>query len=255
MGAILEEPKLVYPESDGKPMGETGIHVRAMMQLHLALEEFFKPRQDVYIATDMFWYWKEGRTKTVAPDVMVILGVNSRPERRSFFTWKENGAVPAVVFEMASAGTWKTDLIRKRRLYQRRGVKEYFIFDPEHLYLRPCLLGFRLQGRRSEPLFAVDDILSSDLGFDMRPEGEMLRLIDRTTGIPIATPAETMERARQAEQQVRAAEQQARAAEQQARAAEEEARREAEQSAQLRIEIERLKAMLANSGSPNGNSP
>ena len=201
-------------------MGETGIHVRAMMQLHLALEEFFKPRQDVYIATDMFWYWKEGRTKTVAPDVMVIPGVDARPERRSFFTWRENGAVPAVVFEMASEGTWRADLTRKRRLYQRRGVKEYFIFDPEDLYLRPRLLGFRLQGRRYEPLFAVEDVLSSDLGFDMQPEGEMLRLIDRATGLPIPTPAETMERARLAE----------------------------EQSAKLGAEIERLKAILASQG-------
>ena len=241
MGAILEEPKIFYPSSDGKPMGETGIHVRAMMHLHLALEEFFKPRQDIYIATDMFWYWKEGRTKTVAPDVMVVPGVNSRPERRSFFTWRENGAVPAVVFEVASEGTWKSDLIRKRRLYQRRGVKEYFIFDPEDLYLRPRLLGFRLKGRRYQTLFAVDGILNSDLGFDMRPDGEMLRLIDRSTGIPIPTPAESMEQARQAEEQVRIAE--------------ERARRETEQSAQLRSENERLKALLAKLGSPTGNGP
>jgi len=234
MNAILEEPKIFYPSSDGKPMGETGIHVRAMMNLHVALEEFFKPRQDVYIATDMFWYWKEGRTKTVAPDVMVIPGVNSRPERRSFFTWRENGVVPAVVFEVASEGTWKSNLIRKRRLYQRRGVKEYFIFDPEGFYLRPRLLGFRLKGPRYQTLFAIDDILSSDLGFDLRPEGEMLRLIDRASGMNIPTPAESIERARRAEEQTRL---------------------EAEQSAELRSENERLKALLAKLGAPNGNMP
>ncbi len=248
MNAILEAPKIFYPASDGKPMGETGIHVRAMMHLYLALEEFFKPRQDIYIATNMFWYWKEGRTKTVAPDVMVVPGVSRRPERRSFFTWKENGVVPAVVFEVASESTWKSDLVRKRRLYQRRGVKEYFIFDPEGLYLRPRLLGFRLKGLRYQTLFAVDDILSSDLGFDIRPDGEMLRLIDRTTGIDIPTPAETIEKSRLAEEQVRRAEEQT-------RTAEESARREAEQSAQLRSENERLKILLAKLGSPTGITP
>ncbi len=216
MSAILEQPKLVYPESDGKPMGETEIHVRAMMELHLALENFFRGRDDVYIATDMFWYWKEGRTKTIAPDVMVIPGVGRRAPRRSFFTWKENGAVPAVVFEMASDGTWRGDLTRKRRLYQRRRVKEYFIFDPDGSYLRPRLLGFRLKGHRYEPLFATDDILSSDLGFDMRPEGDMLRLIDRATGIPIPTPAETQDRAER-----------------------------------LAAEVERLQALLASQGTPS----
>ena len=54
MGAILEERKLVYPESDGKPMGETWYHVRAMLELHPVLEDFFRDRPDVFIATDMF---------------------------------------------------------------------------------------------------------------------------------------------------------------------------------------------------------
>lgn len=248
MSAILERPDtIIYPSSDGKPMGETGIHVRAMMQLHLALEQFFSDREDVYIATDMFWYWKEGRTKTVAPDVMVIPGVRRRPERRSFFTWRENGIVPAVVFEMASEGTWRNDLVRKRKLYQRRGVKEYFIFDPEDLYLRPQLLGFRRKGPRYETLFDVDGLLSSDLGFDLRAEGEMLRVIRRSTGTPIPTPAETLE-------QSRIAEQQAKVAEQQARIAEEAARFEKARANALQLELERLKARFASAdGSANGH--
>ena len=93
MSAILEQPKLVYPESDGKPMAETGIHVRAMLELHPMLEDFFRNRTDVFIATDMFWYFEEGVTKTTAPDLMVIPGVDNHP-RRSFFTWKEGGSRP-----------------------------------------------------------------------------------------------------------------------------------------------------------------
>ena len=243
MGAILEEPMtIVYPSSDGKPMAETEIHILAIVELLHSLKAFFRDRPDVFVIADMLWYWKEGRTKTTAPDLMVVPGVGNDHRRRSFFTWRENGAVPAVVFEIASQGSWRKDLTSKRRMYERRGVKEYFIFDPENLYLpEGPLLGFRLDGIRYRTLLPADGTLRSDLGFDLRPEGEILRLIDRSTGIPIPTPAETMERAYQAEEQ--------------ARVAEESVRREAGQSAQLRAEIERLKAMLAKSGSQNGNGP
>src|SRR5205809_5671428 len=103
-----------YPSGDGEPMAETPIHVAAIMLLHQALEDFFKDRSDVFIASDIFWYFKEGdRSKTarISPDVMVVPGVEQRKvyERRSFFSWIE-GAIPAAVFEMASRRTWKKDV-------------------------------------------------------------------------------------------------------------------------------------------------
>ncbi len=245
MDAPLTTPAIVYPESDGKPMAETWIHVRAMHWLHQALEDFFHDRPDVFIASDMFWYWKEGRTKTTAPDVMVVPGVGHRA-RRSFFTWKENGAVPAVVFEMASEGTWRKDLAGKRRLYERRGVSEYFIFDPEDLYLeKGPLLGFRLDATgRFRTLDPIDGVLSSELGFDMRPEGTMLRLVDRKTSVPVPTRSEKV-----AEEEHRADEEKRRADEEKHRADEQKRRADA-----LQAEVERLKALLARAGgAPSGN--
>ena len=241
MTAIMEAPMtIVYPERDGKPMAETEIHILAIVELLHSLKAFFRDRPDVFVIADMLWYWKEGRTKTTAPHLMVVPGVGNQQRRRSFFTWRENGAVPAIVFEIASQSTWRKDLTGKRRMYERRGVREYFIFDPENLYLdNGPLLGFRHDGILYRSLDPVDGRLSSLLGFDIRPEGEMLRLIDRTTGIDIPTPAETMERADQAEEQ--------------ARTAEELARRESVQSAQLRSENERLKALLEKLGSATGD--
>src|ERR1700722_1783804 len=106
-------PTIAYPSGDGKPMAETWLHVRAIMLLHQALEDFFRDRSDVFIASDLFWYWEEGKPAScLAPDVMVVLGVQPRDprERRSFFSWKEGGAIPAVVFEMASENTWREDV-------------------------------------------------------------------------------------------------------------------------------------------------
>ncbi len=252
MGAISEEPDMiVYPSSDGKPMAETGIHVGAIHLLFKLLEEFFGDRPDVFLAADMFWYWKKGRTKTTAPDVMVVPGVGNHT-RRSFFSWEENGAVPAVVFEMASENTWRNDLGFKRHLYERRGVKEYFIFDPEELYLRPRLIGFRLHGKRYRSLFAAEGSLSSDLGFDLRAEGQSLRLYDRTTGRQIPTRREKVEIAEtnalsQLQKAHRAVEEAHRAV-QAAQRAEAETQTQKHRADDLVLEIERLKALLAAQG-------
>ena len=244
MSAILEQPKLAYPESDGKPMAETGIHVRAIELLHQALDDFFADRPDVFIAADMFWYFEEGVVQATAPDVMVVPGVGNH-ERRSFFTWEENGAVPAVVFEMASKGTVSEDLNKKFYLYEARGVREYFIFDPEAKYLRPFLQGFRLNGAGVyQRLKAAERSLASELGFRVRREGTMLRLIDAKTNLPVPTRSERAD----AEMHRADAEQRRADAEQQ-RADAEHRRADA-----LALEIERLKALLAQAGgSPNGN--
>ena len=139
-----------YPASDGQPMGETGIHVNAILLLFPELADAL-PTTD-FLAADMFWYWEKGKPKScVAPDVMVVKGVG-RAFRRSFFTWREGGAIPCVVFEMASENTWREDMGEKHQLYERLGVREYIVFDPEGEYLEPRLQGFRLVESRYEPI-------------------------------------------------------------------------------------------------------
>jgi Uma2 family endonuclease len=191
--------EVFYPSSDGKPMAETTIHVRTIMLLLEALQDWFRGRADVFLAADLFWYWEEGNPKAVcAPDVMVVPGVPAT-DRRSFFTWKENGAIPAVVFEIASQGTWQEDLYDKFSLYERLGVREYFIFDPEALYLRPPLQGFRLEEAKYRRIVSGADgsLLSPELGLYLRPEETMLRLIDSKNGNAILTREEEVEQAKQ----------------------------------------------------------
>jgi Uma2 family endonuclease len=163
-----------YPASDGQPIAETGIHVEAILLLLPALRDAL--RMTEFIAADMFWYWEEGHPESrVAPDLMLVKGAG-RSHRRSFFTWREGGAVPCVVFEMASQSTWREDLGPKRQLYERLGIREYILFDPEGEYLRPRLLGFRLVEGCYQPIeLDVDERLrSEELGLFMRAEGLML---------------------------------------------------------------------------------
>ena len=187
------EDGVYYPSSDGKPMAETGIHVTAILMLYQALEDFFRGRDDVYFAANMFWYWEKGNPKARrAPDVMVVTGVPAEPLRRSFRSWQE-GAVPAVIFEITSKKTWQTDLTVKHRLYRDLGVREYFIFDPDNKYVRPALIGFRLQNGGYETIeYDREGRLASDLGSLVKAEGRTLRLFDGRNGKPVPTRSEAV---------------------------------------------------------------
>jgi Uma2 family endonuclease len=183
--------EIEYPSSDGQPMAETPLHVETIILLHQALQDFFHDRPDVFIASDVFWYWEEGnRNARIAPDVMVVPEVEPKDlsERRSFLSWEEGGAIPSAVFEIASRGTWEEDLEDKYDTYERLGVREYFVFDPEGAYLVPVLQGWRLHGKTYRRIKTA--AIESRLGFRLRPEGMMLRLIDCRTGMPIPSRAE-----------------------------------------------------------------
>ena len=72
-------------------------------------------------------------------------------------------------------------------------MQEYYIFDPESLYLRPALQGFRRNEKGTyvplEP-DAEERLKSEELGLYFRAEGTMLRLLDAATGQPVLTKDE-----------------------------------------------------------------
>ena len=70
-------------------------------------------------------------------------GVPKLPERRSWQTWLE-GKGPDFVLEITSKSTKREDEVRKKKLYEELGVKEYWQFDPTGDYLDPILKGENL---------------------------------------------------------------------------------------------------------------
>ena len=213
-----------YPDSDGQPMGETYTHVMATMWLTMALQEFFRLRQpDVLVASNVFWYSRDhGETVRVCPDVMIVPGVPIPPQR-SFLGWNYGNARPAAVIELASRATWQHDLEEKYEQYESLGVREYFMFDPDQRFFWPALRGYRLVASAYEAMTPTDGAFESELGFRLRPEGHMLRVIDAATGRPILSPEEMAERARETEREMA-----------------ERARETARELARLRAEIQRL---------------
>jgi len=48
-----------YPDSDGKPVGETEFHVTATFHLFGALRQYFINSDNIYVAAGMFLYYTE----------------------------------------------------------------------------------------------------------------------------------------------------------------------------------------------------
>jgi Uma2 family endonuclease len=193
----IVRPPVYYPESDGEPMAETDTHRKQMTYLIDALEDYFRNAPNVYVAGNLFVYYREGEpTRVVAPDVFVVKGV-PKGNRRTYQVWNEEKG-PDVVFELTSRGTQREDLGPKKGIYEMLKVKEYFIFDPLEEYLKPQLVGFRLE-KRGYQRIEETPLVSQVLGLALRVEGEMLRLVDPATGEKLLTTLEAQEARRRAE--------------------------------------------------------
>jgi Uma2 family endonuclease len=126
-----EPPPVFYPESDGQPMAENTEQFDWIVLIKLGLEWLFDDRQDIFVAGDLFWYPVEGDNKTrTAPDVMVVFG-RPKGSRGCYLQWLEEGIPPQVIFEIVSPGNTIPELMRKFEFYDRFGVEEYYLFDPQ----------------------------------------------------------------------------------------------------------------------------
>lgn len=161
----------------------------------------------------------------MAPDVMVAFsrskGESPRAtlcERGSYQQWLENNIPPQVVFEILSPGNRVKKMVEKLRFYERYGVEEYYVYDPD---------GIELTGltRSGEELIVISQIsgwVSPRLCIRFDLSGDELQLY-RPDGQPflsyvgIAQQAEQeRQRAEQAEERVTQERQRAEEAEQRA---------------------------------------
>jgi Uma2 family endonuclease len=240
MAAIPLKREVEYPSSDGKPMAETDLHREEMMYVIGALGAHFRAEPDVYVSGNLLLYFVEGDpTRSVSPDALVTRGLPHAKELRDTYKVWEEGQAPSWVIEVTSKTTRLEDLNRKKSLYERLGVEEYFLFDPRAEYLDPPLQGFRLAAGRYEPIALESDgsLVSRGLGIVFRREGERLRMIDARTGRMLPRTEEVLrERQEQEERANREAEAR--------RAAEERAAQEAEARRALEAEVARLRAEL-----------
>ena len=133
--SALPMPELDYPDDNGEPMSDNTLQFRWIVTLQGGLDALFRADPDVFVAGDLLWYPVEGQPKVrVAPDAMVAIG---RPKgyRGSYKQWLEGNVAPQVVFEVLSPGNRPGEMAAKKDFYERYGVEEYYVYDPDHVTL------------------------------------------------------------------------------------------------------------------------
>ena len=171
-----ERPEEEYPDTDAKPLAENTWQLSTMNYAGEALAIHFRGR--AFVATDLLIYYRKGdQGATVAPNVMVVLGVDDS-HRGSYRFWEEGGRVPDFVLEMSSSTTHENDEGRKRRIYARLGMREYFRYAPVSSGM-PRMGGHRLVGEelregRWEALLRLgrERIRSEVLSLELRVKGQ-----------------------------------------------------------------------------------
>jgi Uma2 family endonuclease len=225
----LPREEIIYPDSDGEPMADNTLQWEWIVTIKGGLDALFRDDPNVFVAGDLLWYPVEGNPKIcTAPDAMVAFG---RPKgyRGSYMQWREGGIAPQVVFEVTSPGNRLGKMIQKFRFYERYGVEEYYIYDPDDVELT----GWLRAGSELQEIPDMNGWVSPRLGVRLDMSGSALRLLG-PDGRPFATYVELAQERDEA----------ARQRDEAARQRDEAARREEAE----RLRAERLAAQLRAMG-------
>ena len=154
-------PDIFYEEKEREEDSmQQDLPIRRIAHL---LSERYEDRPDVFISGGVFVsYDITNGNRRVGPDLFIACNVDSEGIRENlpnFWVW-ETGKAPDFVMEVASPSTAENDLGRKRELYQRLRIAEYWRFDPSggELYGQ-AITGERLVGDRYQEYeleFGVD---------------------------------------------------------------------------------------------------
>jgi Uma2 family endonuclease len=210
---VSTDSDLLYPDSDGQPMSDNTKQFRWIVVLKENLEILFADRSDVFVAGDLLWYAVEDRPDIrVAPDAMVVLG-RPKGDRGSYKQWLEDNIAPQVVFEILSPGNTVLEMSRKLLFYQRYGVLEYYVFDPERLNLAGYV---RTEGNNLEEIVQMQGWVSPLLGIRFELMEDDLTVY-RPDGVRFLTSVELHERVEQEYQRAEQERQRAETAEDEVR--------------------------------------
>lgn len=247
-GAYVEDG-ISYPESDGKPMADNTKQFDWISHIKWGLEAYYQDDPDVFVAGDLLWYPLKGSPKVrTAPDALVAFGRPKGP-RGSYIQWRENNIAPQVVFEVLSPGNRRPAMKTKFEFYERYGVEEYYIYDPDRIVLQ----GWQRREEQLEPIAQMRGWISPRLQirFELNPELELYT----PTNEPLLGYLEIYGQKKQAEQQLlrltAEKDQSDERARQEGRRAEQEhlrAEQQEQRAEQEHLRAERLAALLKEAG-------
>ena len=218
---------IIYPETDGLPLSDNTKQLRLIMTTQGGLDALFANKK-VFVTGNLLWLPVEGSGESKAPDVMVIFG-QTKDDRTSYKQWEEGGLGPQVAFEFVSKTNSVGEVeVVKLDFYQRHGVDEYYIHDPD----KGTLKGWTREGTWFQPIPDMNGWVSPLMGIRFELIGKDMQLY-HPDGRAFETYPEIMKRADRAESELKQRDSQL-----------EQARDELEQERQQRqLLIERLEAM------------
>lgn len=141
---LIDGEHYVTPSPNTKHQAVSGnlyFHLRAWLEQHPVGRVFYAPFDIVFTQFDV-----------VEPDLLYM----SNERAAEILTANHVTGAPEIVIEIASPGTRKRDETIKKRLYERSGVSEYWVVDPDLDVIRV----YRREGER----FARPVELSAEAG-------------------------------------------------------------------------------------------
>jgi len=172
MPTSVDVTQMTYPQSDGQPMADNTTQFRWIVTIQGGLDALFRDHPQVFVAGDLLWYPVEGHAEiSTAPDVLVAFG-RPKGDRGSYLQWEEGGVAPQVVFEILSPGNTIAGMMRKFRFYERYGVAEYYLYNPDSGELS----GWQRQGDTLEEIAPMAGWVSPRLGIRFEIERGTLQL-------------------------------------------------------------------------------
>lgn len=236
----------VYPIEDD--VGEGSLQRLISELLRPLIERWLAEKgRPTFVGADQYFYWKQfDPAESVAPDVYVLPGAPLDAKVGAWLLWK-TGYVPSFALEVVSDDVRK-DYLRSPPRYDRLGVKELVVFDPEWENSRDRFQFQVFRRVKDRGLVRVeatnaDRVRSRVLGAFLIAVGEggnvRLRIGSGHNGETLfPTEAERTQHAEAGRAAERAAREQAEAARERAEAA----------LAQAETELERLRAELRRRG-------
>jgi Uma2 family endonuclease len=237
------KPEIIYPDSDGEPMSDNTKQFRWIVTIKENLEILFANILDVFVAGDLLWYPVQGNNKIrQAPDAMVVFG-RPKGDRGSYQQWKEDNIPPQVAFEILSPSNRPGKMGEKLLFYQRYGVQEYYIYDPDDIELS----GFVRNEDWLEPIAEMNGWVSPLLEIRFQLTENTLEIY-RPDGRKFLTPVEMDQLREQERQEKELAQSQAAQERQEKELAQSQAAQERQRAeeaiAQLEQERQRYQALL-----------
>ena len=148
---LIDGEHFVTPSPNTKHqqlLGNLYLLIRSWLESHPVGRVFLAPYDVVFSEFDV-----------VEPDLLYL----SNERAAQVLTPLHARGVPELVVEIASKGTRQRDETIKRRLYERQGVSEYWVVDPDIDVVRVYRREGGRFGRPVELAREVDDVLTTPL--------------------------------------------------------------------------------------------